>query len=150
MKREVVVILPQVFTVFFAIYTHEDLIEGCVQSLYASQDSEESFLLSLSEILASISPSEDDITITKKKKRTQYLQGVSILSVALENVTRKMSSNPILQNFSSIILTSITDSSLGNLVREVGVSCIGRFVILMEEESIMKNVKPILDGDCIH
>jgi hypothetical protein len=124
--------------------THEDLIEGCVQSLYASQDSEASFLLSLSEILASILPSEDDITISKNEKRSQYLQGISILSVALEKVTRKMSSNPILQNFSSIILTSITDSSLGNLVREAGVSCLGRFVIIMEEEIIMQKFKPIL------
>jgi condensin complex subunit 3 len=126
------------------VKTHEDLIEGCVQALYASHDSEGSFLLSISEILASFIPSEDDTTISKNEKRSQYLRGISILSVSFEKVSRKMSSNPILEIFSSIILISITDSSLGNLVREAGVSCLGRFVILMEENVIMANFKPLL------
>ena len=51
------------------------------------------------------------------------------------------------------ILLACATNDVGKIfefISAVCVSCIGRFVILMEEESIMKNVKQILDGDCIH
>ena len=137
--------------------THVDLVEGAIVALSASHDSEAGFLLSVSEILSNVIETEtvDDENIdadtyvptapvNPEMKKEHYLRGIEILSVALEKTSRKMSSNAILQNFSSVILMAITDLSLGPLVREAGVICFGRYVILMEESTIMSMYKPIL------
>jgi len=139
--------------------THADLVEGAIVALSASHDSEASFLLSVSEVLSNVIEIEatDDENIdidttvptapvNPEMKKEQYLRGIEILSVALEKTSRTMSSNAILQNFSSVILTAITDLSLGPLVREAGVSCFGRYVILMEESTIISTYKPLLMG----
>jgi len=134
--------------------THEDLVEGAIHALSASHDNEPAFLLSVSEVLASIIDTEDeegedgdgDESENDLSREDQYLRGIEILSVALEKTSRKMSSNAILQNFSSTILTAITNSSLGPFVREAGVSCLGRYVILMDEEAIIQTFKSLLMG----
>lgn len=132
--------------------THADLVEGIVQALSASNHNEASFLLSISEILASIIDADIDAdpgelnNPTKEEKREQYLRAIEILSVALEKTSRKMSSNQILRNFNSIILNTITTPELGPLVREAGVSCLGRYVILMDEDTIIDTFKPVLMG----
>lgn len=135
--------------------THTDVIEGAVLALSESHDNEAAFLLAISEIISNVI--EIDVTdsgelvaqtgsvhINSEVRKEQYLRGIEILSVALEKTSRRMSSNPILLNMSSTILTAITDISLGPLVREAGVSCLGRFVILLEESTIIDTYKPIL------
>lgn len=134
--------------------THADVIEGAVLALSESYDNEAAFLLAISEIMSNVIEIDmvdyDDMT-TKNTgyrnpdvRKEQYLRGIEILSVALEKTSRKMSSNPILLNFASTILTAITDISLGPLVREAGVSCLGRFVILLDESTMIDTYKPIL------
>ena len=148
--------------------THADLVEGAVHALSASHDNEAAFLLSISEVLASIIETDTDTGadegegedgndanggnggsphhMSKEEKTEQYLRAIEILSVALEKTSRKMSSNAILRNFNSTILNAITTPSLGPLVRESGVSCLGRYVILMDEETIIDTFKPVLMG----
>ena len=121
--------------------THEELIESCVHVLSASNDSEVSFLQSISEVLASTIESLDEMNSSNEEKQSQYLRAIEILSVTLERTSKKMFKNPILHNFSSIILTTITDSSLGPILREAGVSCLARYVILMDEDVIMEKYK---------
>jgi condensin complex subunit 3 len=127
--------------------THADVIEGAVIALSESYDNEASFLLAISDIVSNIIETEMTDSGAYKSpdaRKEQYLRGIEILSVALEKTSRKMSSNPILLNFSSTILTAVTDISLGPLVREAGVSCLGRFVILLDESTIIDTYKPIL------
>ena len=136
--------------------THEDLVEGAVHALKAAMNGDEgSFLLSISEVLGSIIEDDGDeggnddehVTVTdtmNEDKIEQYLRAIEILSVALEQTSRKMSKNAILGNFNSIILQAITTPSLGPLVREAGVSCLGRYVILMEEGMVLESFKPLL------
>ena len=141
--------------------THADLVDGAVVALSASHHSEAGFLLSISEVLSHVIETDNEdheqdnedvedsvptAPVNPEMKKEQYLRGIEILSVALEKTSRKMSSNAVLQNFASVILTAITDLSLGPLVREAGVSCFGRYVILMEESTIMSKYKPILMG----
>ncbi len=124
--------------------THEELIENCVHVLSASNDSEASFLQSISEVLVSTIESVDETNSHSEEKQIQYLRAIEILSVTLEKTSRQMSKNPILHNFSNIILTTITDSSLGPIVREAGVSCLGRYVVLMDEDVIIEKYKPLM------
>jgi len=138
--------------------THEGLVEGSVHALSASHEDESSFLLSVSEIIAIVVDTHEEESgsgvdggaigsgkkLSRSDRMEQYLRGIEIISVALEKTSRKMSSNAILRNFSSIILNAITDASLGALVREAGVSCLGRYVILMDEDIIIEKFKPLL------
>lgn len=125
--------------------THDDLIESCVHVLKASSDTETSFLQSISEIVAGTIDLENgtnDEDVDEKKR--QHLRAIELLSVSLEKISLEISNNPILQNFSSVILATITDSSLGALVREAGVSCLGRYIILLDEDTVIEKYKPLL------
>ena len=135
------------------VETPQELIEGCVEVMAKSHDTEPQFLQSISEALVD---EEDEIVDSRYlqeekkepvpvlKKKKQYLRNIEIISVALEKTSNKMSSHPILHNFSEIILTAITDMSLGPLVREAGVSCLGRFVLLLDESTVVEQFKPLL------
>jgi len=132
--------------VLCSLHTHDELIEGCVHLLATTHDSEASFLRSISEVLTSIVDIEEENnnSISDDERRVQYLRAIEILSITFEKISRRLSKNAILINFSRLILTTITDPSLGSLVREAGVSCLGRFVILMDEEIVIDKYKPLL------
>ena len=134
-----------IYRILSANDTHDDLIECCVHVLKASSDTETSFLQSISEIIADMIDLE---TFTdgedNEDKKTQHLRAIEILSVALEKVSLQVSNNPILQNFSNVILATITDSSLGSMIREAGVSCLGRYIILLDEATVIEKFKPLL------
>ena len=135
------------------VETPLDLIEGCVEVMAKLHDTEPQFLQSISEALVDQEDEMDDSKdlqeekeepLSASEKRKQYLRNIEILSVALEKTSNKMSSHPILHNFSNVILTAITNTSLGPLVREAGVSCLGRFVLLMDETMVVEQFKPLL------
>ena len=127
--------------------THGDLIESCVHVLSASAESEASFIQSVSEVLENtlevIDETIGDEDEKEEQKEEQILRAMEILSVTLEKTSKSMSNNPVLQNFSNIILTTITDYSLGPTIRELGISCLGRFVILMDEETVIEKYKAL-------
>ena len=124
--------------------THEDLIESCVHLLSAASDSEVSFIQSISEVLVSTIEIVDEMDSSSEEKQAQYVRALEILSITLEKTSRHMSKNPILQNFSNIILNAISDYSLGSTIRELGIGCLGRFVILMDEETVLNKYKTLL------
>lgn len=138
--------------------TNADLMEGAVVALSASSESEASFLLAISEVLSYIVESEADKStnneddssprlssdMNPEQRKDQHLRGMEILTVALENVSRRMSANQILKNFASLIVEPLTDISLGAVVREAAVGCVGRYVLLMDEESVINDYKPLI------
>lgn len=124
--------------------THADLISECVHVMAVLHDTEHHFLQSISEILADMFDADNSLEgLPCVSDRTERcLRCIEILSVALEKIGK--TNNPIFRNFSSVILTSITDVSLGSLVRESAVSCLARFVILLDECDIIEKFKPLL------
>jgi len=125
--------------------THGDLIEDCVLVSACCHDTESHFLQAIAEILADTIDSDEsiaspDIEIREK----QYIRAMEILSVVLENISPRIASNPTFQNFSDLILSSITDTRLGSFVRQAGVSCLGRYAILLDENIIIDTFKPLL------
>ncbi len=125
--------------------THDDLVKSCVHVLYVSSESEASFIQSISEVLNSaIDMVEGSEAASNDEKQAQFIRALEILTFSLEKISRRMSKNPILQNFSSLILHSISDYSLGPVIRELGISCLGRFVILMDGETVVQMYKVLL------
>lgn len=124
-----------------SLETPDDLIEGCVRALSAAHDTESHFLQTISELL-----SEFAETGTEEKnvsaENTHKLRVVAILSVVLENTSGKMTSSPILNNFSSFILPAVVADDA--MVREGGVCCLGKYALLSNEESVLAELAPLL------
>jgi len=123
--------------------THDDLIEDCVLVAACCYDTDSHFIQAISEILAD-TIDMDESSCNHKIREEHYIRAMGILSVVLENISPKIASNPTFQNFSDLILSTITDTQSGPLVREAGVSCLGRYALLSSENTIIDTFKPLL------
>jgi len=139
-RRHFIAVMKDVLA---SLDTPDDLLEGCIQAIASAHENESYFLQTVSEILADLSDdTSEEETDMKDLEICQHLRIVSILSIVLENVSPHIATSPILQNFTGYILPSIT--STNSMVRECGVSTLGRYALLSKEDIVMEEVKPLL------
>jgi len=143
-RRHFVSILHRVLS---SVETSSDLIEALVRAMAASHNSDEKFLHTIAEVLEQLNVKESS-NQTKDKNdeeiEAHHIRSIEILSVVLDNISPNMTSSPILKQFSKNILPAITNTSFGSLVREAGVNCLGRYAILLDEDTVIDNYKTLL------
>jgi hypothetical protein len=126
-----------------AIETPDDLLEDCIKALLFAHEAETDFLQTISNVISELSTryasNEKDNDVLQN---VSTLRIISILAVTLENTSASMASNSILQGFSFYIVPAIT--SRHALVREGGVSCLGRLAMLSDGATVLEEFKPLL------
>jgi condensin complex subunit 3 len=134
--------------------TPDDLVEGCVQALFASHDQEEGCLEVILEIISDISTARKDDRLSSGgeedeesangdvDEQRRVLRILSILSIVLETVSPAVASNPLVEDFAQHIVPAVTHAN--SLVREAGVSCFGKLGLFTNSGTISAEFKPIL------
>ena len=126
--------------------TPDDLIEACVRTMALAHDSENQFLQTISEVVAEIKDEEaagaNDAAESNEQMALRQIRVLSILSVVLEQVSGNASSIGLLDTFSDSIVAAVTSNN--NLVREAGVSCLGKYALLTPESKVVNDFKPLL------
>lgn len=135
--------------------TPDDLVETCIRSLALAHDTENQFLQAVSEVIDEIKDQsatvdgetfdEDDDDASNENNQNNNLCQIRILStllIVLEQVSGSVNSMGLLDTFSDSIVAAVTTNS--NLVREAGVSCLGKYALLMSESKVVAEFKPLL------
>ena len=148
-RRHLVSIL---YTILASQETPDDLVETCIRTMALAHDTENQFLQTISEVVAEINDgssaggetafSEDEASTENQHESLCQIRILSILSVVLEQVSGNTSSMGLLDTFSDSIVTAVTTNN--NLVREAGVSCLGKYALLLPETKIVTDFKPLL------
>lgn len=128
-------------TLLEAIETPEDLLEGCVKALKFAHEKESCFLQTISDLISELSNLHVDDSQSVMEEVIQ-LRIISILAITLENTGARMASDSTVVGFSSHIVPAVT--SRHALVREGGVSCLGRLAILSDNKTVLEEFKPLL------
>ena len=136
--------------------TPDDLVETCIRSMALAHDTENQFLQTVSEVIDEIKDrsaivdgetfdeDDDDASNENNQKNNNLCQIriLSILSIVLEQVSGSVNSMGLLDTFSDSIVAAVTTNN--NLVREAGVSCLGKYALLMSESKVLAEFKPLL------
>ena len=148
-RRHLVSIL---YTILASQETPDDLVETCIRTMALAHDTENQFLQTISEVIAEINDGssaegetafdEDEASNENQQESLCQIRILSILSVVLEQVSGSTSSMGLLDTFSDSIVTAVTTNN--NLVREAGVSCLGKYALLLPETKIVTDFKPLL------
>lgn len=119
--------------------TPDDLIEGCIESLRGAHENEGDFFRAIDQIIQDLSSEK---TIPSECTSHETLRILSILTIVLENASSAISSDSLFQEASKFITSSVTSSD--GLVREVGVSCLGKLGLYADKTHLVADLKPIL------
>lgn len=133
--------------------TPDDLVETCIRTMALAHETENQFLQTVSEIVDEIKdPSanvdgetfdeDDDASNESNQNILCQIRILSILSIVLEQVSGNINSMGLLDTFSDSIVAAVTTNN--NLVREAGVSCLGKYALLMSESKVVAEFKPLL------
>lgn len=133
--------------------TPDDLVETCIRTMALAHDSENQFLQTISEVIdevkdesttAAAETFEEDNNAPNGNNQDNLCQIriLSILSIVLEQVSGNANSTALLDAFSDSIVAAVTTNN--NLVREAGVSCLGKYALLMSESKVVTEFKPLL------
>ena len=144
-------------SVMVMLNTPDDVLQKCVLILLATHSTEAQFIQTISEVLADINDlksNHDDRSNVENEKHlksqenalnlAKMIRTIAIISIVLENISSRMSTNTILKTLASTYIEpAITHSDA--MVREAGVSCLGKFTIMMMQDSaILNETKSIL------
>ena len=123
-----------------SVDTPDELLEDAIKAMAKTYNQEEDHLLAIINIVDDMANGEA-VSYSEVAEFTQ-LRIISILSVALENTSMDMAMHPILHGVSSYITLAVTSTDA--LVRECGVSCLGRLALLSDEPTVLLEYKPLL------
>ena len=138
-------------SVMVMLNTPDDVLQKCVLILLATHSTEAQFIQTISEVLADINDlkgNHDDFSNVENEKHLAFqenalnlakmIRTIAIISIVLENISSSMSTNTILKTLASTYIEpAITHSDA--MVREAGVSCLGKFTIMMMQDSAIQN-----------
>jgi len=115
-----------------------DLIEGCVRAManVYGKNGETDFVTSVIHALEEIDKLEG------AGEQGRRLRQMAILSVFLENLTRRVVNNSQFGCVRDYIISAVTCSNA--FIRESGVSCLGKLVLVSEEDVVLNEYKPLL------
>lgn len=124
-----------------AVETPDDLLEGCLKAMKFAHEHERTFLQTISDLISELStvPAKDNASIMEE---VMHIRIISILAITLENTGARMASDSSMGNFATHIIPAVTSSHA--LVREGGVSCLGRLAILSDQKTVLEEFKPLL------
>lgn len=124
----------------------DDLVEDCLQALRAAYDNDIDYFDSISTVVFNISSPDEDsegLSVGHGPVQTQRdLRVLLIFTVVLENAPSSLSSHELLDSMGKVILYSLVSSD--RLVREVGISCVGRLGLFSRESTVLTEFKPVL------
>lgn len=123
-----------------SVDTPDDLLEEGIKAMAKAHDQEGEHLRTISEIVEGMVGGEEAL-YCDVAAFTQ-LRIVSILSLVLENASANMAMHPILSKFGFYITHAVTSANA--MVRECGVSCLGRLALLSDEPTVSAAFKPLL------
>jgi hypothetical protein len=123
-----------------AVETPDDLLEACIKAMKFAHEHERTFLQTISDLIPELSTaSQENASIMEE---VMQIRLISILAVTLENTGARMASDSALGNFANHVVPAVTSSH--GLVREGGVSCLGRLAILSDQKTVLDEFKPLL------
>ncbi len=126
--------------------TPDDLVDECLQALHSAYDSDFDYFDSIATIVFNVSSLEVDSEGPGDRDATSQVQRdirvLLIFTVVLENAPYSLSSHELLDGMRKVILYSITSSD--RLIREVGISCVGRLGLFSCESTVLTDFKPVL------
>lgn len=131
----------QMEDILAAIDTPEDLLEEAVNAMISSYDSEDELVATTSRIVSSLD-SNRAIQAEDNLRAIFHLRIVLILTLVLENVSYDFSNSELLPEFLGFGTEAL--SSQDPVIREAGVTCLGRLALLSDEASILDAFKPLL------
>jgi len=122
----------------------QDLIEACIRMMAFFHRTESNFISCISDMVTELNPIDPMEKMNEENDPllSCQLRVMVILSVVLEHVTQKVTYNATLNDFVCHILSAVTSSN--PFIREIGVSCLGKFALLSEERIIIQEFKPTL------
>jgi condensin complex subunit 3 len=140
-RRHVASVITQVLS---STETPEDLVDECLQTLYAAHDADFDYYETISTIVFNLSTDEEcegggdgEDAATQRDVRV-----LLIFTFVLENAPSNLSSHQLLDAMGKVILTSITTNN--SRVREIGISCVGRLGLFSQEPTVLSEFKPVL------
>mmetsp|Transcript_13565 Transcript_13565/g.21352 ORF Transcript_13565/g.21352 Transcript_13565/m.21352 type:complete len:957 (+) Transcript_13565:64-2934(+) len=119
--------------------TPDDLVEECVRSLKTTHETEYDFFATISITMSEILALQTD---SAESKMHLTLRNLTILTIVFESASANMANHHTLDDFAECIVEAIQDSSA--LVREAGVSALGRLGMLTTEATVIAVYKPLL------
>tara|TARA_B110000971_G_C19786990_1_gene397994 strand:+ start:26 stop:718 length:693 start_codon:yes stop_codon:yes gene_type:complete len=122
----------------------DELVEFCVRSLAVAHQStlngEQLYMECIERVIANVSDYDaEDISLDADDAAFRQLRIASVVGVVLEHTKRKGDDSK-LEQLSEHILPAI--ASTDNMVREAGVSCLGKFALLSAQAA--EEYKPVL------
>jgi hypothetical protein len=121
--------------------TPDDLVEACGRTMaLAHGGSEDLFLGTVAEVVAEIEEDAEAGDGPEEQHSLRQIRVLSFLSIVLEQASG--SSAHLLEAFSGSIVSAVTSDH--TLVREAGVSCLGKFALFMPEAQAVAEFKPLL------
>ena len=130
------------YNLLMPVETPDNLLEGCIKAMKFAHELERTFLKTISDLIAELSTSPTNEN--PDKDMMIQLRIISILAITLENTGALMASDPNLRGFGDHVVPAVTSGHV--LVREGGVSCLGRLAMLSEQQTVMEEFKPLLLG----
>ena len=124
-----------------AVETPDDLLEVCIKAMKVAHGKEGAFLQTISDLISELCSLHMDESQSIMEEVIQ-LRIISVLAITLENTSARMASDSTVAGFSSHIVPAIT--SRHGLVREGGVSCLGRLAMLSDHKTVLEEFKPLL------
>lgn len=125
--------------------TPDDLVEESLQALHIAHDNEVDYFEAISTIVFNLSSSDEQSEGRGEDSDVETLRDLRVLlifAVVLENAPSSLSSHELLDGMGKVILTSLTSSN--RLVREVGISCVGRLGLFSQESTVLSEFMPVL------
>jgi condensin complex subunit 3 len=123
-----------------AVETPDDLLEGCIKAMKFAHEHERTFLQAINDLVSELSTASQGKTSIMEE--VMQIRIISILAITLENTSARMASDSSLSNFAAHVVPAVTSSH--GLVREGGVSCLGRLAILCDQKTVLEEFKPLL------
>lgn len=122
-----------------SVDTPDDLLEEGIKAMAKAHDEEGEHLRTISDIVDGMVGGEEvysDVAVFTQ------VRVVSIISTVLENASANMVMHPILSKLSFYVIHAVTSANA--MVRECGVSCLGRLALLSDESTVSESFKPLL------
>ena len=142
--------------------TPDDLVEDCVAALAAAHKdglSELRFLRTVSEIASNVcddqGEGEEEVGGEGAKGKVggedaialRRIRVLSILSYVLERCSGRVSSDAVvLDSLACHIVPAVTSND--SRIREMGISCLGRYALLAKEQTVEREYAPLLLQVC--
>lgn len=121
-------------TVLSSHETPDSMVDVCVETLVATNDSDFDFLDMFAEVFSNLAESPRDGRIRL----------LSIFSIVLENGPSSLSSHTILADMEKIVFAAINDSTSSDEEREIAIHCLGQLGLFSLEMTVLDEYKPLL------